>query len=152
VTDAPPPAAAIHHPPPRISHVQHVIHVIHLCRERPWVHVVPTPDTYRGAHRNPNTAGEEYAAHVAAAVKACEAAQALEEAEMSLRQGPPDHGEGRGLAAFIVESGMSVGGVIMPPKVLVTKTQKHTHTHDDNNQGCGVRVLCVSSLVPLANR
>eukprot|EP00928_Gymnodinium_smaydae_P040218 TRINITY_DN27307_c0_g2_i1.p1 TRINITY_DN27307_c0_g2~~TRINITY_DN27307_c0_g2_i1.p1 ORF type:complete len:500 (+),score=111.10 TRINITY_DN27307_c0_g2_i1:59-1501(+) len=57
------------------------------------VHKVPCPCTYRGPHRGPD-AGERYAEYVE---RACKSA--------------PD---GK-VAAFFVESGMSVGGVIVPP-------------------------------------
>lgn len=60
---------------------------------RPNVHKVPCPDTFRGPHRG-SDAGACYAAYVADACKAAPDGQ---------------------VAAFIVESGMSVGGVIVPP-------------------------------------
>lgn len=58
---------------------------------KPNIFKVPCPDTFRGPHRGED-AGERYAADVAAACK---------------RAGS--------VAAFFVESGMSVGGVILPP-------------------------------------
>lgn len=60
---------------------------------RAHVHKVPCPDTLRGPHRGPD-AGARYAESVA---EACRAAP------------------GGRVAAFFVESGMSVGGVIIPP-------------------------------------
>ncbi|CAJ1422668.1 unnamed protein product [Effrenium voratum] len=60
---------------------------------KPNIHKVPCPCTFRGPFRGPD-ASEKYAATVA---QACQ-----ESAE--------------GVAAFFVESGMSVGGVILPPK------------------------------------
>lgn len=57
------------------------------------IHKVPCPDVYRGPHRGPD-AGEHYAEYVAAACRAAEGGQ---------------------VAGFIVESGMSVGGVVLPP-------------------------------------
>mmetsp|Transcript_123898 Transcript_123898/g.396719 ORF Transcript_123898/g.396719 Transcript_123898/m.396719 type:complete len:488 (+) Transcript_123898:65-1528(+) len=63
------------------------------------VHKVPCPDTFRGPHRGPD-AGERYAEHVAAACQRAEGGQ---------------------VAAFIVESGMSVGGVILPPPGYLTR-------------------------------
>jgi len=60
---------------------------------KPTIHKVPCPDTFRGPHRGPD-AGERYADYVRAACRAAPGGQ---------------------VAAFFVESGMSVGGVIMPP-------------------------------------
>ena len=56
----------------------------------PWVTKCPAPDTYRGEHRGP---------HAAAAY-----ARSVEEV---CAEGP--------VAAFFIESGMSVAGVILPP-------------------------------------
>ena len=69
--------------------------------KKPWVHVAPLPDDYRGPYRreDPN-AGKKYAAHVA---------QILDD----LRS------QGRGAAAFIAETLPSVGGqVVLPPGYL----------------------------------
>jgi len=60
---------------------------------KPTIHKVPCPDTYRGLHRGPD-AGKEYAKYIE---KACQEAP------------------GGNVCAFFVESGMSVGGVIVPP-------------------------------------
>ena len=57
---------------------------------------VPCPDTYRGIYRDPSTAGTQYAQYVQ---DACDAYQA----------------KGEKMAAFIIESGLSVGGVVLPP-------------------------------------
>jgi len=59
---------------------------------KPNIHKVPCPDVFRGAHRGPD-AGERYASSVQ---EACQGAGSV--------------------AAFFVESGMSVGGVILPPQ------------------------------------
>ena len=56
----------------------------------PWVAKCPAPDTYRGAHRGPGAA----AAYARSVEEACAA-------------GP--------VAAFFIESGMSVAGVLLPP-------------------------------------
>eukprot|EP00931_Biecheleriopsis_adriatica_P105615 TRINITY_DN80177_c0_g1_i1.p1 TRINITY_DN80177_c0_g1~~TRINITY_DN80177_c0_g1_i1.p1 ORF type:complete len:468 (-),score=104.06 TRINITY_DN80177_c0_g1_i1:32-1414(-) len=61
---------------------------------KPNIHKVPCPDTFRGPHQGVD-AGEKYAAMVADACRAAPGGQ---------------------VAAFFVESGMSVGGVILPPK------------------------------------
>lgn len=61
----------------------------------PWVHVVPVPDTYRGAHKD-SDAGPTFAAAVGEAIEA-------------LRR------SGAGLAGFIAETCPSVGGQIVPP-------------------------------------
>ncbi|MBL8134305.1 MAG: aminotransferase class III-fold pyridoxal phosphate-dependent enzyme [Anaerolineae bacterium] len=64
---------------------------------KPWVHVAPIPDDYRGAYRRDDPArGEKYAAHVGGLIAALQA-------------------EGRGLAGYIAESLPSVGGQIVPP-------------------------------------
>ena len=69
-----------------------------LCQgAKPNVFKVPCPDPFRGPHRGAD-AGERYAASVEAA---CERAGSV--------------------AAFFVESGMSVGGVILPPSGYLSK-------------------------------
>lgn len=57
---------------------------------------VPCPDIYRGPHTDANTAGELYADYVK---KACDAYTS----------------RGEVVSAFIIESGMSVAGVVLPP-------------------------------------
>ena len=66
--------------------------------DRPfWIRKVPCPDTYRGPYRDVSTtAGAQYAAHVQ---RACEYYRS----------------RGERVRAFLVEGGMSVAGVIMPP-------------------------------------
>lgn len=68
---------------------------------RPWVHIAPIPDDYRGPYkRNDPQAGPKYARHVA------EIAERLQAA-------------GTGLAGFIAESLPSVGGqIVLPPGYL----------------------------------
>jgi 4-aminobutyrate aminotransferase-like enzyme len=68
---------------------------------RPHVHVVPTPDVYRGIYRGPsNDAGAQYAAQVAATVDRLLAS-------------------GRRTGAFIAESILSCAGqVVLPPGYL----------------------------------
>jgi 4-aminobutyrate aminotransferase-like enzyme/Ser/Thr protein kinase RdoA (MazF antagonist) len=68
---------------------------------KPWVHVVPLPDDYRGPYRRGDPeAGPRYARHVAEVVAAARSA-------------------GRGVAAFIAESLPSVGGqIVLPPGYL----------------------------------
>lgn len=61
-----------------------------------WVHVAPLADIYRGAHRDPATAGTLYAQDVQ---KICSQLQE----------------QGRGVAGFIAESCPSVGGQILFP-------------------------------------
>lgn len=66
--------------------------------QRPWVHMVDAPDTYRGKYRegqDPNP-GASYAAQVETTCRSITKA-------------------GGGVAAFFLESGMSVAGVILPP-------------------------------------
>jgi 4-aminobutyrate aminotransferase-like enzyme/Ser/Thr protein kinase RdoA (MazF antagonist) len=68
---------------------------------KPWVHVAPLADAYRGRYRRDDLkAGEKYAGHVR---------------EIANRIGS----EGRGLAAFIAETLPSVGGqIVFPPGYL----------------------------------
>lgn len=65
-----------------------------------WVHVVPSPDVYRGKYTDVNSAGEDlgvkYAGEVQAAIEAAEAG-------------------GRKIAAFLSESLQSCAGQILPP-------------------------------------
>jgi 4-aminobutyrate aminotransferase-like enzyme/Ser/Thr protein kinase RdoA (MazF antagonist) len=67
----------------------------------PHVHVVPTPDVYRGVYRGPaQDAGARYAAHVAATVDRLSAG-------------------GRRIGAFIAESMLSCAGqIVLPPGYL----------------------------------
>jgi 4-aminobutyrate aminotransferase-like enzyme/Ser/Thr protein kinase RdoA (MazF antagonist) len=69
--------------------------------KKPWVHVAPLADDYRGAYqRGDNQAGAKYARHVA---------EILERARA----------EGRGVAAYIAETLPSVGGqIVFPPEYL----------------------------------
>ena len=71
------------------------------CGKKPWVHVAPLADDYRGLHRrDDNRAGEKYARHVA---------EILERVAS----------EGRDVAAFIAETLPSVGGqIVFPPGYL----------------------------------
>jgi 4-aminobutyrate aminotransferase-like enzyme/Ser/Thr protein kinase RdoA (MazF antagonist) len=68
---------------------------------KPWVHVAPIPDEYRGPHRRGDPdLGKKYASHVV---------QILEELEK----------EHRSVAAYIAETFPSVGGqIIFPPNYL----------------------------------
>ena len=72
----------------------------------PWVHVVPLPDTYRGAHRDPARAGAQYAAQVATALRDAEAA-------------------GEGVAAFICESALGCGGQLVLPQGYLRAAYAH---------------------------
>jgi len=69
--------------------------------KKPWVHVAPLADDYRGAYRRGDKqAGAKYARHVG---------EILERAR----------GEGRGIAAYIAETLPSVGGqIVFPPRYL----------------------------------
>ena len=66
-----------------------------------WVHIVPTPDVYRGPHKKDDSrAGGKYAELVRRSIDALRA-------------------RGAGLAGFIAESAPSVGGqIILPPGYL----------------------------------
>jgi 4-aminobutyrate aminotransferase-like enzyme/Ser/Thr protein kinase RdoA (MazF antagonist) len=65
--------------------------------KKPWVHVAPLPDDYRGAYRRGDwQAGAKYARHVGEVLERTKA-------------------EGRGVAAYIAETLPSVGGQIVFP-------------------------------------
>lgn len=68
----------------------------HIHTDSSTIYKVPCPDTYRGAHRDPTTAGKMYASYVE---EGCKQFQS----------------KGEKVRAFIVEGGMSVAGVILPP-------------------------------------
>jgi ethanolamine-phosphate phospho-lyase len=68
------------------------------------IYKVPSPDIYRGEHRDADTAGAKYAAYVE---DACQFYKNI-------------HGESVG--AFIIEGGMSVAGVILPPRGYLRKS------------------------------
>jgi 4-aminobutyrate aminotransferase-like enzyme/Ser/Thr protein kinase RdoA (MazF antagonist) len=69
--------------------------------KKPWVHVAPLADDYRGAYRRGDRqAGAKYARHVAEILERTKA-------------------EGRGVAAYIAETLPSVGGqIVFPPDYL----------------------------------
>jgi len=74
---------------------------------KPWVHVAPIPDDYRGPYKRGETgAGEKYAEHVAQILKKM-------------------HLEGRGVAAYIAETLPSVAGQIVFPTGYLGETYKH---------------------------
>ncbi len=68
---------------------------------KPWVHVAPMPDDYRGPYkRDDPAAGQKYAQHVAVLIEQLRA-------------------RGGGLAGFIAETLPSVGGqIVLPPGYL----------------------------------
>ncbi len=74
---------------------------------RPWVHVAPIPDDYRGPlRRDDPEAGKKYARYVAEIVN-----------QMS--------GEGRNIAAFIAETLPSVAGQIVFPSSYLAEAYSH---------------------------
>ena len=77
------------------------------CRPRstpdPSIYQVPCPDTYRGEYRDQSTAGAQYAKYVQ---DACHHYQS----------------QGESVGAFLLEGGMSVAGVILPPPEYVRKS------------------------------
>ena len=74
---------------------------------RPWVHVAPIPDDYRGPYRRGDrSAGAKYARHVAEIVEAV-------------------RGQGGGIAAFIAETLPSVGGQIVLPEGYLAEVYRH---------------------------
>jgi 4-aminobutyrate aminotransferase-like enzyme/Ser/Thr protein kinase RdoA (MazF antagonist) len=75
--------------------------------QRPWVHVAPLPDDYRGIYRRDDPhAGKKYAQ---------ELAKVVQEAHSSNRQ----------IAAFIAESLPSVGGQIVFPENYLAEAYAH---------------------------
>ena len=75
--------------------------------KRPWVHVAPLADDYRGAYRRDDKqAGVKYARHVAEILDRPRA-------------------EGRGVAAFIAETLPSVGGQIVFPPDYLAEVYRH---------------------------
>jgi 4-aminobutyrate aminotransferase-like enzyme/Ser/Thr protein kinase RdoA (MazF antagonist) len=75
--------------------------------KKPWVHVAPLADDYRGLYRREDKqAGEKYARHVA---------EILERTRV----------EGRGVAAFIAETLPSVGGQIVFPPGYLAEVYRH---------------------------
>jgi 4-aminobutyrate aminotransferase-like enzyme len=74
---------------------------------KPWVHVAPIPDDYRGPYRRDDPqAGAKYAQHVA---------EIMEQART----------EGRRVAAYIAETQPSVAGQIVFPSGYLVETYKH---------------------------
>ncbi len=74
---------------------------------KPWVHVAPIPDDYRGPYRRDDpSAGEKYAQHVADILRKMAA-------------------EGRGPAAYIAETLPSVAGQIVFPPHYLAEVYKH---------------------------
>lgn len=74
---------------------------------KPWVHVAPIPDDYRGPYRREDPqAGAKYAQHVA---------EILEKTRT----------EGRSVAAYIAETLPSVAGQIVFPSGYLVETYKH---------------------------
>jgi 4-aminobutyrate aminotransferase-like enzyme/Ser/Thr protein kinase RdoA (MazF antagonist) len=74
---------------------------------KPWVHVAPIPDNYRGPYRREDpAAGTKYANHVA---------EILRDA----------HSHGRSVAAHIAETLPSVAGQVVFPPGFLAETYKH---------------------------
>jgi 4-aminobutyrate aminotransferase-like enzyme len=72
---------------------------------KPWVHIVPLPDDYRGPYRRDDPdAGKKYAAHCTGVLA---------------------HSENRSIAAFIAETLPSVGGQIVFPPGYLEETYRH---------------------------
>jgi 4-aminobutyrate aminotransferase-like enzyme/Ser/Thr protein kinase RdoA (MazF antagonist) len=75
--------------------------------KKPWVHVAPLADDYRGAYRRGDwQAGAKYARHVAEILERTRA-------------------EGRGVAAYIAETLPSVGGQIVFPPGYLAEVYQH---------------------------
>ncbi|MBC6994709.1 aminotransferase class III-fold pyridoxal phosphate-dependent enzyme [Neolewinella lacunae] len=76
----------------------------------PQTRILPMPDVFRGRHRNPATAGRDYAAY---------ARQEIERAE----------GEGRRFGGFIAESILSCGGQIPLPEGYLREVYGYVRAH-----------------------
>lgn len=77
---------------------------------KPWVHVAPMPDDYRGPYkRNDPEAGRKYARHVAEIIEGIKA-------------------RGGGFAAFICETMPSVGGQIVLPPGYLAEVYRHVRS------------------------
>jgi 4-aminobutyrate aminotransferase-like enzyme/Ser/Thr protein kinase RdoA (MazF antagonist) len=75
--------------------------------KKPWVHVAPLADDYRGKYRRGDAqAGAKYARHVAEILERVKA-------------------EGRGVAAYIAETLPSVGGQIVFPRDYLSEVYSH---------------------------
>lgn len=78
--------------------------------QKPWVHVAPIPDDYRGVHRRGEPEiGGKYAVYVA---------EILEKLKC----------EGRGVATYIAETLPSVAGQIVFPPAYLAEVYKHVRT------------------------
>jgi 4-aminobutyrate aminotransferase-like enzyme/Ser/Thr protein kinase RdoA (MazF antagonist) len=74
---------------------------------KPWVHVAPIPDDYRGPYRREDAAaGSKYAQHVAEILRNA-------------------HAQGRSVAAYIAETLPSVAGQVVFPSGYLAETYKH---------------------------
>ena len=79
-------------------------------RKKPWVHVAPLADDYRGPYRRDDRqAGAKYARHVEEILDRTRA-------------------EGRGVAAYIAETLPSVGGQIVFPQGYLAEVYRHVRT------------------------
>jgi 4-aminobutyrate aminotransferase-like enzyme/Ser/Thr protein kinase RdoA (MazF antagonist) len=79
--------------------------------QKPWVHVAPIPDDYRGLYRRgEQNLGQRFAAHVA---------EILEHLKR----------QGRGIAAYIAETLPSVAGQIVLPPGYLAEVYKHVRAH-----------------------
>lgn len=78
--------------------------------KKPWVHVAPSPDIYRGKYTELNSPGQDLGELYAGEVK-----KILEEAEAG----------GRRVAAFYAESLQSCGGQVIPPPGYLKNVYRH---------------------------
>ncbi|XP_064638272.1 ethanolamine-phosphate phospho-lyase-like isoform X1 [Lineus longissimus] len=77
----------------------------------PHVHMIPSPDVYRGKYRNCDYTEEELAEKYAG------------EVEETFKRA---HEQGRDIAGFLIESIQCVGGQLVPPKGFLTKAYNIT--------------------------
>ncbi|TMS37739.1 hypothetical protein L596_004613 [Steinernema carpocapsae] len=93
----------------------------HGCSiEQPnWVHVAPTPDTYRGKYRLRNNEKSDALAREQGKKYSDDVLRILEDIKTN----------GRGCAAYISEALQSCGGQIIPPQEYFADVAKHMHAH-----------------------
>uniref|UniRef100_A0A1I8AMK9 Aminotran_5 domain-containing protein n=1 Tax=Steinernema glaseri TaxID=37863 RepID=A0A1I8AMK9_9BILA len=84
-----------------------------------WVHVAPTPDTYRGRYRLADDEKTEERAVEQGKKYSADVLKILEDIRA----------KGRGCAVFISEALQSCGGQILPPQEYFVDVANHMHAH-----------------------
>lgn len=81
--------------------------------KKPWIHVAPNPDVYRGKYSDRNRYGNDDLGELYAS----DVKQLIDDA----------HANGRHIAAFIAESLQSCGGQVIPPPGYLKKVYSYVH-------------------------